>query len=199
MTPLDRSSARRYDAGGSVYLREIVEDDVSDEYLSWFKDTIVTKFLEVRNLTRQDALDYIVSGRESGSHHMFALCVRENDRHIGNVKLGPIDTKNGIADLVTVIGDRNYWGKGLATEAVKIANKVAFEEFGLRKLSGGVYSSNVGPVKAYLRAGWVVEGRLVGHRKCDDGTVEDEILISCFNPACFDLVENRPAGQSAEM
>jgi RimJ/RimL family protein N-acetyltransferase len=98
--------------------------------------------------------------------------------------LGPIHRRHLTADLVTVIGDREYWGRGLATEAIRLGIRIAFDEFGLRKLSGGVYEGNVGSLKAYTRAGWVIEGRLVGHA-LEDGKARDEILISCFNPKFF--------------
>ncbi len=179
-----------FDDGGRVYLRPIEKADVSEEYVSWFQDTVVTAFLESKNLNQEAILQYIETGKRTGSYHMYAVCFKENDKHIGNLKLGPINQRHKTSDLVTVIGDTAYWGKGLATEAVRIGNRIAFDELDLRKLSGGIYADNLGAVKSYTKAGWVVEGRLAGQVTLD-GKVLDEILISCFNPKYFDMVDGK--------
>jgi RimJ/RimL family protein N-acetyltransferase len=115
---------------------------------------------------------------------MLAITFGHESRHIGNIKIGPIDWDNGISDLVTVIGDRTTWGKGLASRAIRIAGDLAFESLGLRKLSGAVIAGNNASLAAYTNAGWVVEGRLVGHILEGNNSL-DRILISRFNPKFF--------------
>ncbi|MGJ8661941.1 MAG: GNAT family N-acetyltransferase, partial [Bacteroidota bacterium] len=123
-------------------------------------------------------------GRETKQFYMYAVCLTESGKHIGNLKVGPIDYKNMNSDLVTVIWDRNEWGKGLATEAIKLGNKIAFEEYNIRKLTGGMYSSNVGSIKAYTKAGWIIEGTLQNQYVLN-GKLEDRVMVSCFNPCYF--------------
>lgn len=108
---------------------------------------------------------------------MYAICLKEDGRHIGNLKIGPIEWKHGTSDLVTVIGDREQWGKGFATEAIKLGNKIAFEKYNIRKLSGGMYASNVPSIKAYTNAGWIIEGRLFNHY-VHSGKFEDRVIVS---------------------
>ena len=115
---------------------------------------------------------------------MYAVCLIENDQHIGNLKVGPIDNKQKISDLVTVIWNKAYWGKGLASEAIKLGNKLAFEKHNIRKLNGGMYSDNVGSIKAYTRAGWIIEGTLQNHYM-HNGKLQDRVIVSCFNPSYF--------------
>lgn len=170
--------------GFRVLLRPMTEDDVTEEYISWFQDTVVTEYLDSRGITVADAREYLRSGRESRSYFMYAVIDKDSGLHIGNVKLGPISWMHGTSDLVTVIGRREFWGKGLATEAISLGNRIAFEEYGIRKLSGGIADGNIGSVKAYTKAGWVVEARLAGHHLID-GEPRDRIVVSCFNPAFF--------------
>lgn len=167
-----------------VSLRPMQEDDINEEYISWFKDTIVTEYLDSRGITIDDARAYLRNGYETRSYFMYAVIDRESGLHIGNVKLGPISWMHGTSDLVTVIGRREFWGKGLATEAISLGNQIAFEEHGIRKLSGGIADGNIGSVKAYTKAGWVIEARLKGHHLID-GQARDRIVVSCFNPAFF--------------
>ena len=47
-----------------------------------------------------------------------------------------------------------------------------------------MYFSNTASIKAYSRAGWLIEGRLKGFYLID-GKNEDQILVGCFNPKYF--------------
>lgn len=170
--------------GFRVYLRPLTEEDINEDYIAWFRDTVVTEYLDSRGITVDDARNYLREGRETGAYFMFAVIDRESGLHIGNVKLGPISKLHGTSDLVTVIGRREFWGKGLATEAISLGNRIAFEEYGIRKLSGGIADGNIGSVKAYTKAGWVIEANLKGHHLID-GEARDRIVVSCFNPAFF--------------
>ncbi len=170
--------------GTQLFLRPLVSEDVQPGYLEWFRDEEVTHFLEVdgKSLTVQDVIGYIEAGQRAKSYFMYAICLKSGGRHIGNLKVGPVNWRHGIADLVVVIGDRTQWGKGYATEAIKLGNRLAFEKYNIRKLSGGMYGSNIGSVKAYTNAGWFVEGRLQNHYVLG-GKFEDRIEVSCFNPS----------------
>jgi len=177
-------SKKYQSSDGRIYLRALQPEDVSDEYISWFKNSVVTEFLDAKGITKQDAIDYIVKGRETRTHFMYGIFDTENDIHIGNVKIGPIMWEHLTSDLVTVIGNRDYWGKGIATDAIRTANKIAFEKYGIRKLSGGIAEGNVGSIKAYTRADWVIEARMRGHHLIK-GEAQDRIVVSCFNPKFF--------------
>jgi len=172
--------------GKRICLRDLVENDVTDRYLSWFRDSEVTEFLEARNLTRKDVIDYIRAGKETATYYMFAICLNESGLHVGNLKVGPINQKHMLSDLVTVIGDKNYWGRGLGEEAIALGNKVAFLQYNIRKLCGGMYSDNIRSIKAYTKAGWVIEAVLQGHYLLDN-KVMDRVCVACFNPKYFDL------------
>ena len=47
-----------------------------------------------------------------------------------------------------------------------------------------MYASNVASIKAYCRAGWLIEGRLKGFYQVE-GRNEDRVLVGCFNPKYF--------------
>jgi ribosomal-protein-alanine N-acetyltransferase len=175
-----------------LFLRELVHADVNEDYLGWFRNNEVTSFLEVdgNSLTVKNVTDYIDEGNRTGSYKMFAICLSDGNKHIGNLKVGPINKKHAVADLVCVIGDRSYWGMGLATEAIALGNQLAFDQFDIRKLHGQIYADNIGSVKAYCKAGWIVEGVIQG-RYWVNGEPMDQILVSCNNPKYFN-----PAGQT---
>jgi ribosomal-protein-alanine N-acetyltransferase len=166
-----------------VYLRPLEPEDINENYLNGFRDDNVVEFLEVngKTLTKAAVIEYIKKGIDSLTYFMYAVCLKENNEHIGNLKIGPIDRKHALSDLVTVIWNKNYWGKGLATDAIKEGNKNAFNDHNIRKLSGGIYESNIGSIKAYTKAGWIIEGKLQNHYIVD-GKLECRVIVSCFNP-----------------
>ena len=76
-----------------------------------------------------------------------------------------------------MVGDRAAWGQGVATEAISLMTHIAQEELGLRKLTAGCYASNVGSVRAFIKAGFAVEGRRAAHFVLD-GRPEDLVLLA---------------------
>jgi RimJ/RimL family protein N-acetyltransferase len=169
-----------------IHLRPLSTSDVNERYLSWLKNQTVNAYLEVdgNELKLSDIEEYILEGPRRGDYFMYAICLNENNLHIGNVKVGPINKKHLISDLPVVIGDPSYWGKGLAVEAIKLGNKIAFEEHGIRKLHGQIYRNNLGSIKAYCRGGWIIEGVIRG-RYLSDGEAMDQVMVSCNNPKFF--------------
>ncbi len=169
------------------------EDDIDERYVGWFADNIVTQFLEARDLSVQDCRKFWRDGIQSGEHFMYAICLNGEDRALGTVKIGPINLKHRTSDLVTLIGERSMWGKGIASEAITLGSRIAFEVYGIRKLWGSIYADNIGSIKAYTRGGWVIEARMKG-QFLREGQPMDEIIVSCFNPAIF---PDRPSGIEA--
>lgn len=188
--PAISASQEHFIADEHVFLRLLTAEDVTPDYLAWFRDPIVTEYLDAKNLTQEDVERYIEGGHASGLHAMYGIFDVQTQNHIGNIKIGPINWAHGTAGLVTVIGDRNYWGKGIARSAIKTAIPIAFEHLGLRKLSDGVADGNQGSLKAYTAAGFVHEATMKGHHLID-GRAKDRLVISCFNPKFF---PDKPAG-----
>ncbi len=57
------------------------------------------------------------------------------------------------------IGERDYWGRGYGTDAMQVLLRYAFDELNLHRVSLGVFEYNTRAIRAYEKAGFVVEGR----------------------------------------
>ena len=158
-----------------IYLRPLLDGDITERYLSWFKNDLVTKFLDANNLTKLEVINYLNHGKKTGTYYIYAICLEANGLHVGNIKIGPIRRKDGVSDLVTVIGDDNYWGKGLARNAIISAVNIGFNEGGIRKFSASINSLNISSVKAYIAAGLKKEAIIQNYFY---NNVENEIIIS---------------------
>ena len=172
--------------GERIYLRRVVESDLDDRYLSWFQDAELVKYFSGtrRSFTRESLLAEIEEGARNETSYLYGIFIRDSDLCIGSVRVGPITREHRISDLPVLIGDRGQHGKGIASEAIRLGNRAAFELHDLRKLFGGMYAANEAAVRAYTRADWVIEGRLEGHYWVD-GKPMDRILVGCFNPKYF--------------
>ena len=70
-----------------------------------------------------------------------------------------------------------FWGRGLATEAVIDATRMAFERFDLIRLFAQVFETNPASCRVLEKAGYVLEGRL-RHSVVKKGRVLDQLLYA---------------------
>ena len=145
-----------------LILRALEKTDLSANYVNWLNDHQVNMYLETRFCPQ--SLDSITSywetHRNDPNSPWFAICLSDNKKHIGNIKLGPINWIHRRADISLMIGDSSQWGKGYASESISVLTGWAFQELGLYKLSAGIYSGNVGSRRAFEKSGYVLEGTL---------------------------------------
>ncbi len=183
--------------GNKLYLKKILTKEIDDRVLKWFEDESLMKYYtnSKRKITKESLYHSISEGLAAGDNITYGIFDITNDKIIGTIKLGPINKIHKISDLVALIGDRDYLGKGLSVEAIELGNRLAFEVYDLRRLYGGMYQSNVPSIRAYTKAGWIVEGRLCGFYYENDKN-EDRILVGCFNPKYFSEKEIRQLKQN---
>jgi [ribosomal protein S5]-alanine N-acetyltransferase len=169
-----------------ITLNKITESDLTDRVMDWFQDEELMRYYtnSKKIITKSTLLDHLKKGQEDATSFTYGIFDCSNGKMLGTIKLGPINHNHRISDLVVLIGDREYHGKGLAIDAIQLGCEIAFNDFDIRKLFGGMYASNVNSVKSYLRAGWVIEGILKGHYY-NNNKNEDRIEVGCFNPKYF--------------
>ncbi len=81
-----------------------------------------------------------------------------DDSFVGVVS---VDRKEDVfacdADISYLV-KREFWSKGIATDAVKMACAIAFEELDIRRLTGMVYDANMASRKVLEKNGFEMEG-----------------------------------------
>jgi RimJ/RimL family protein N-acetyltransferase len=162
----------------SLIIETLTTDNMSAAYLTWLQDPNVTQYLETRHTqhTRESVAQYVESMLTSDNDLMMGIFLKSKKKHIGNIKMGGLDRLYGRADIGIMIGERNFWGKGYASEAINGLCDLAFNTIGVRRLWAGAYASNKGSTKAFLKAGFRQEGILRGNCILN-GQPEDAILV----------------------
>lgn len=156
-----------------IYLRGIYSSDANATYCSWMKDTEVTLYLESRFYPHsvESIASYISQVNASADSVLCAIVVKDKDIHIGNIKVGSINWIHRYADIGILIGDKTYWGKGFAVEAIKLVVDYAFTKLNVHRLEAGCYG-NIRSMKAFKKAGFIEEGCLKQRYYCDGGYVD---------------------------
>ena len=177
--------------GNRLYLREVRPSDVNENYYRWMNDPEVTQYLESRFTpnSMESLLEYVKGFQGNKDNIFLAIALKENQKHIGNIKMGPINWFHRFADIGIMIGEKDYWGKGYALEAITLLAEHAFRNLDLHKLTAGCYEQNQGAQKAFQKAGFVIEGVIKKH--CFfNGKYVDAILLGQINPVEKDNGKN---------
>lgn len=165
----------------NIYLKVLTPKIMSKEYILWLRDPVVNKFLETKgdNLTKESLDKFVVNMLESSHNYLFGI-FDLNDKHIGNIKIGNIHHLHKRADIGLVIGEKEFWGRGIASEAIRLVTKFAFNNLGLHKVFAGVHSINSGSLKAFLNNDFIMCAEMKEHSMIDNDFI-DVILIEKIN------------------
>ena len=147
-------------SGNQIYLRQISLDDCNENYVAWLNDADVNQYLETKWSEQNIGTikSFVETQIENDHSVLFAIISKENDKHIGNIKIGPVHPHYRHADISYFIGDKAYWHKGIATEAIKLVCKYGFEKLSLHRIEAGAYDCAIGSWKALEKCGFKREG-----------------------------------------
>ncbi|MHC4218420.1 MAG: GNAT family N-acetyltransferase, partial [Planctomycetota bacterium] len=99
-------------------LRTLTESAADGPYLQWMQDPDIVRYLESRfsMFNRSDLARYIRAMNENEDVYLFGIFISATDEHVGNIKLGPINRHHDVGEIGILIGAKDHWGKGVATE-----------------------------------------------------------------------------------
>ncbi len=105
------------------------------------------------------------------------IFLKKNQQLIGYAGICNISTANHSGEYFIFIGEKECWGKGIATEVTKKIIKAGFSQLKLNRLMLIVSAPNTGGVKAYKKAGFKEEGKL-RQASFRDNSYHDKIVMS---------------------
>ena len=165
-----------------LYLKPLSLEHVSDAYVNWLNDAEVIRYLESGGDYTREKLQDFLSYVEKNKILFWAIHLKSNNKHIGNIKIDPINHRHGFGEYGILMGERSEWGKGYAREASEIVIQYCFSsKLNLRKVVLGVVRDNVAAFALYQNLGFITEGIYKEHG-IYDGKKCDIIRMAVFNP-----------------
>ncbi|CAO2838806.1 unnamed protein product [Amaranthus hypochondriacus] len=166
-----------------ITLRPYQISDI-DEFMQWACNSQVLQYIYMQfwinpNSTREDVLSYFEKRVITHPWHK-AICLQ--GRAIGFVAIERQAGKHGLdrgrAQLSYALG-REYWGRGIATIAVRMAVSFAFHEVqNLVRIEAFVDVPNKASERVLQKVGFVKEGVLRNYIMVDDGVGLDVCIYS---------------------
>jgi len=108
------------------------------------------------------------------------LAITYHGEHVGNIGLHPLrDIYRNTAEIGYFVGEE-FWGRGIATEAIKQMIVNGFSELKLRRISAGVMDYNKASARVLEKVGFQFEGVSKG-AILKNGVVYDELRFGILN------------------
>lgn len=151
-------------------------------YVNWMNDPEVNKYLESGGDYTIEKLREFLGHVEQLNILFWAIHLKSDNKHIGNIKIDPINKKHRYGEYGIMMGDRSEWGKGFAKEATVLVLDFCFSQrLNLRKINLGVHYKNKAALELYKKIGFLEEGRFKNHVETMEG-YDDIIRMAVFNP-----------------
>lgn len=143
-----------------IVLREIERTDVPLIH-SWRSDrgvvdTLTGAFRHVNSEVDEAWFDRYMASRDSQVR--LGIVVAESDVLVGVAYLLNIDWVSRNAQYGLMIGERDYWGRGIGTHATRLVIRHAFGDLNLHRLHLDVFDDHGPAIKVYERCGFKREG-----------------------------------------
>lgn len=136
--------------------------------------------------TLENEQEYLERLREDKDAIGWAICVVRDD-HTDGLAIGcstlNLDRQRQTASSGSVIFDRQWWRRGIATHAHKARTAFAFNQLGLLALESGFIKGNIGSNKALWRSGYEETGGFQLRSKCVNGVWKPVTHMLCVQPS----------------
>jgi RimJ/RimL family protein N-acetyltransferase len=167
---------------GTLVRLTVEEPQVMAEAISnWDRDSEFRRLLDseaANQFSVKKLTDWIQQDQEKdpGSLFHFGIRMLKDDRLVGFTGLEGDLFPHGEAFVGIGIGERELWGLGYGTDAMKVILRYAFQELNLRRVALDTFEYNPRAICSYEKAGFVHEGRARGYL-CREGQRWDLIFM----------------------
>ncbi len=153
-------------------------------YLYWLRDPEVVRTLNLPRyletpVSKTEVVDYCDALMASKTDLFLAILDQDDHQFVGTIKAGRIDEYAGTADIGIMIGCRERWNRGLATDAITTLAQYLFQRLNLRKLTAGSMACNPSMIRVFERLGFKREGLFREQDRLGD-IYYDHIHLGCF-------------------
>ncbi|KLE15938.1 GNAT family protein [Clostridium sp. C8] len=169
-------------SGQLVKLRAYKEEDI-EKATVYINDEEVKKLMDSTipfPMTKWQEEEWVRSRKANTDFtYDFAIEDLKTGKYIGGCSINECDVKNRTCVVGIMIGDKEYWGKGYGSDALKVLIKFIFEEVNMNKIKLNVFSFNNRAIACYKKVGFKEEG-ILKKEIYRNGRYYDEIIMAMF-------------------
>jgi len=161
-------------------LLEEIPMECRNQFFEIFSDKEVLRYTD-RNVTNtiDEAVVFLKDCQvraDKKQHFFLGIFLKQKHHLIGILSLYHIDLKHAFASLGILLA-KEYWRKGLMSEALKRFMSFYFNELNFRRLEAQTFIDNLPAVKFFEHLKFTKEGKLRENFKIE-GKFEDSFLFS---------------------
>jgi RimJ/RimL family protein N-acetyltransferase len=146
--------------GERVILRAMTTAD-AEALWRWNHDPDVMRWMDAGYPQTAASVEKWLADRSDNEFSDVLFGIETFDRAlIGLVRLHGAEPETGNAELDIYLGEKDHWGRGYATDAMRTACRYGFERMRLHKITLTVVTDNEAAGHIYRKIGFVEEGRL---------------------------------------
>ena len=162
----------------SLIIRNLLVEDVTKDYAEWLNDPQVNQNLSINShQTKESCIEYVQSFENRKDSLLLGLFIKGKNVHIGNISISMINIPNRTAWIGISIGRKEYWGKGLAKEALTSTITYLFNNSVLHSINAGVTVDNLSSVNLFIKSGFKIVG-LLKEASMVNGKYEDCYILT---------------------
>ena len=153
-----------------LVLRRYEESDIDMQY-EIITDDRLSKYIKFPDLTKEEELEYIkdcIKNADDSKYEKWVITLKDNNIPIGNISVNEINKKNNYCTVGYVIM-YEYWGKGYASEALKIVSDYLLDS-GYYLVECSCNELNKQSSRVMEKAGFKKDGYIANRRLNKDGT-----------------------------
>lgn len=141
-------------------IASLTSTDVDEGYIRWWNDPEIQQGLNqpVRHWGFEQARTHVARFDDHNRFHLGIRC-RRTTRLVGFISLF-VEPRARVASTNIVIGEKEYWGRGVPLEVRGRMLQFLFRRLGVEKVKGTVYGRNLPSIFNYKAAGFRCEGIL---------------------------------------
>jgi RimJ/RimL family protein N-acetyltransferase len=148
-------------SGRLVRLAVLDLEKDTEEWACWMLDSEYQRLLDMGpSSLHSPAVIRSWLEKEIGKDYLgFSIRALPADIPVGFIDLAGFNWAARSAWVAIGIGDPQYRGRGLGTEAMQLLARYAFEQLNLNRINLNVFGFNPAAMRSYEKAGFVHEGR----------------------------------------
>lgn len=147
-----------------IILRPLKPKHVTKNYLKWFKDNEIKKYVVNAKYQNINELKLYVQENLKKKNCVF-LGIFLNDKHIGNLKFEKINTKKKTSVMGILIGEKKYRNRGFSLSALVKGMKYLNKKYNIRYFWLGVNKENIPAINLYKKAGFRIFKKTIKNYK----------------------------------